>query len=118
MGNELFETALKYYNNGKYQEALKLYYQILLEDFENYSSYYNIGLIYDITGEIELAIAFYNKAVKLNKNDIRSMNNLARIYLDLNEIQALELLDRIIQIEPLDAEAYNTYGNFYFKHFP
>ena len=44
---------------------------------------------------------------------MRSINNLARIYIE--EIKDLETakiyLDRAIEIAPTDAEAYNLYGN-------
>ena len=114
MTDELFNKALNYYQLGEYKEALVIYYEILAKNIEDYRSYYNVALMYDLMGEEEFACAYYNKAIKLNTNDIRSMNNLAKICLKYNQEEGCKILNKIIEIEPMDAEAYNTYGNLYF----
>ena len=109
---EIVKQANDYFYNAEYKKALSLYYQILSEDLENSGSYYNIGLAYEMLNEFELAVSYYKKSVRIN-NNIRSINNLARIYIDVikNHDIAKEYLDFAIKTAPNDAEAYNLYGN-------
>ena len=114
---ELTKKATKYYYENKPKQALSLFLQALSLDTNNSSSYYNLGLTYDSLKEFELAIANYKKAIALNPLDIRSVNNIAWIYFEnfKDENIATQYLDYAIQIMPNDAEAYNVYGNIYFK---
>ncbi len=113
----IYDLAYEYYTKGDYAGALSAYYQILAEDLSNSSSYYNIGYIYDMLLEYELAVSYYKKALKMNPNDIRSANNIAKIFVEVenNEEAARQYLDWAIQVAPTDAEAYNEYGNIYFN---
>ena len=116
---EIIEIATKaneLFAQGNYTEALKLYYLVLSKDLNNSTNYCNIGITYEIFSEYELAIAFYKKAIDLNTKNIRAMNNLARVYIDVAKDYdtAIKYLDYIIKINPNDAEAYNTYGNLHF----
>ncbi len=110
---ELLTQAYQAYYAGNYCEALSLYYKILADDMNNSVNYYNVGLLYDTFREFELAVSYYKKSIRIDGSNIRSMNNLARIYID--EIKdyniAQTYLDRAIEIAPQDAEAYNLYGN-------
>ena len=105
--------ALNAYYSGNMAEALKLFYQILSEDLNNSVNYYNVGLIYDSLKEFELAVSFYKKSIRLDGSNIRSMNNLARIYIEeIKDYNIAEVyLNQAIKIAPNDAEAYNLFGN-------
>jgi len=114
--NEIIQIATdanQLFAQGKYTEALKLYYLILSKDLNNSVNYCNIGITYEVLSEPELAIAFYKKAIDIDKTNIRAINNLARIYVDIAKDYdtAAKYLDYTIKIAPNDAEAYNTYGN-------
>ena len=112
---EIVKEANDYFYNAEYQKALSLYYQVLSADLENSYSYYNIGLTYEMLNEYELAVSYYKKSVRIN-NNIRSINNLARIYIDvIKDFNiAKEYLNFAIKTAPNDAEAYNLYGNLSF----
>ncbi len=107
------ENAYKYFYEGKYREALSLYYKILSSDLDNSINYYNVALVYDVLEEYELAVSYYKKSIRLDGSNIRSMNNLARIYIDeIKDYDMAEIyLNQSIQIAPTDAEAYNLFGN-------
>lgn len=113
--DEMVKEANHYFYNSDYKKALSLYYQVLSTDLENSYSYYNIGLMYEMLNEYELAVSYYKKSVRIN-NNIRSINNLARIYIDVIKDYkiAKEYLDFAIKTVPNDAEAYNLYGNLSF----
>ena len=110
---ETANNACKAYYEGNMAKALSLYYKVLAEDLNNSVNYYNIGLVYDSLREFELAVSYYKKSIRVNSANIRSIDNVARIYID--EIKdyniARTYLDRAIEVAPKDAEAYNLYGN-------
>lgn len=109
---KLLSDAYKLFYEGKFSEALKLYYVILSENLNNSVSYYSVALTYEMLNEFELAVSYYKKSIRIDGN-IRSVNNLARIYIDVikdNNI-AKEYLDFAIKNSPNDAEAYNLYAN-------
>ena len=111
----LLKDANDCFYRAEYSKALSLYYKILAEDLNNSFNYYNIGLTYEMLSEPELAVSYYKKSVRLD-NNIRSVNNLARIYMDTikNYDLAKEYLNFAIKTAPKDAEAYNAYGNLSF----
>lgn len=107
------EDATNAYYSGNFENALSLYYRILAQDLNNSGNYYNIGLVYENLDELELAVSYYKKSIRLDGANVRSINNLARIYIEeIKDFETAKIyLDRAIEIAPTDAEAYNLYGN-------
>ena len=64
--NEKINSAFNAYYTGNMAEALKLFYQILSEDLNNSINYYNIGLVYESVKELELAVSYYKKSIRLD----------------------------------------------------
>lgn len=64
-----FVSANKAYSEGKYEEAIKLYEEILKENQESSSLYYNMGNAYFKSNNIARAILNYERAKKLNPDD-------------------------------------------------
>lgn len=113
---ELSTEASNLFMQGKYYDALSIYLNILSQNFNESGIHGNIGMTYEMLGEYELAVAHYKKSIRLNENNVRSVDNLARVYINLLkdfEI-ASQYLDHSIKIAPNDAEAYNLYGNLYY----
>ncbi len=113
--SEASDKANKLYYAGDFKSALSLYYKILAEDIDNSANYYNIALVYEALNELELAISYYKKSIAVNSNNIRSIDNLACIFIDnIKDYKTAELyLDYAIKTEPNDAEAYNLFGNIH-----
>jgi len=111
--NDLAQQAYNLFYEGKYTDALSIYYKLLSLDLNNSLNYYNIALAYEMINEYELAVSYYKKSIRIDNTNIRSMNNLARIYIDeIKDYNIAEIyLNQAIQIEPKDAEAYNLFGN-------
>ena len=110
---ELYKTAGQLYLSGDFYGALRIYYKIIADDLGNSVNYYNIGLTYESVNEMELAVSYYKKSININPNNVRSINNLARIYLDvIKDYEMAEIyLNQAVKIAPNDAEAYNHLGN-------
>jgi len=113
--NELNKCASEAFAKGEYLIALQYYYRLLAIDTSSSAGHYNVGVVCGILGDIELAVAFYKKAIRLDETNVRAINNLAGIYIyNLQDFDtAIKYLDYTIKIAPNDAEAYNAYGNIY-----
>ncbi len=113
--NKLYIEAGELFAKGEFVEALKIYYRLLSNDINNSANYYNAGCACGALGDIELAVAFYKRAIRLDETNIRAINNLASIYVyNIKDFGiAIQYLDYVIKIAPNDAEAFNIYGNIY-----
>ncbi len=111
--SELYKQAGQLYLSGDFYGALRIYYKIISDDLGNSVNYYNIGLTYESVNEMELAVSYYKKSIRINPKNIRSINNLARIYIDvIKDYEIAETyLNRAVEVAPNDAEAYNHLGN-------
>ena len=65
----LAEEATKMYQEGDYQKAIDLYNEMLSDDMESATVYYNLGNCYYKQGEIAKAILNYERALLLHPGD-------------------------------------------------
>ncbi|MCQ0110869.1 tetratricopeptide repeat protein [Zhouia amylolytica] len=76
-GNEkLFDTAVQLYNQGKFQESINTYMEIIDDGFHSSSVYFNIGNAYYKLNEVAPSIYYYEKALLLSPKDENIQNNL------------------------------------------
>jgi len=66
---ELIVYGNKLYQEGKYEDAIDSYQQIISQGFESSSLYYNLGNAHFRTGKLGSAILFYEKGLKLAPGD-------------------------------------------------
>ncbi|BAV94041.1 BatE protein [Ichthyobacterium seriolicida] len=71
-----FQRANSLYDEKKYTEAIKIYESILDEDFISDAIYFNMGNSYYKLGNIGKAILYYERAIKLNRDDSDILFNL------------------------------------------
>jgi tetratricopeptide (TPR) repeat protein len=88
--NALFEMANKAYADGKYQQAVELYEQILQKKLASGDVYFNLGNAYYKLNQIGRAILYYEKAEVYLSGDEALEQNL--------KIARLKIVDKI---EPL-----------------
>jgi tetratricopeptide (TPR) repeat protein len=84
---ELFLRANHSYRAEKYEEAIRIYNNILSQGFENANLYYNLGNCYFRLEQIGQSILYYEKARKINPNESDLIYNL--------ELANLRVVDRI-----------------------
>ncbi len=66
----LFEKANKLYQEEKFEEAIRIYEEILQNGYESWELYYNVGNAYYRIRKLGKAILYYERAYKLNpKNE-------------------------------------------------
>jgi tetratricopeptide (TPR) repeat protein len=78
---EIFRQGNEYYKQKQFDKAIESYSGLVNSGYEGTSLFYNLGNSYYRTGEIGLAILFYEKALKLSPGDedIRHNLNLANL---------------------------------------
>ena len=67
----LAEEATKMYQEGDYQKAIDLYNEMLSDNMESATVYYNLGNCYYKQGEIAKAILNYERALLLQSGRFR-----------------------------------------------
>lgn len=108
------EKGIEYFYKKEYNSALSCFFAALSQNLDESVNYYNVGITYEALNEKDLAKAFYEKGLKINPKDIRSLNNLAIIAKNNGDIpKYIEYLNKAIEINPNDAEAYSQFGDYY-----
>jgi tetratricopeptide (TPR) repeat protein len=72
----VFDSANSAYSEGRYQQAIKMYEQILLEGKTSAALYFNLGNAYFKSNNIGLAILNYERAKMLDPDDEDILENL------------------------------------------
>lgn len=75
-----FEQANKVYETENYTEAVKLYEQLIKEDYQSENLYYNLGNAYFKTGNLGKSILYLEKAQKLAPRNKDIQHNLSFAY--------------------------------------
>ena len=115
---ELSDTARYYYEQGNYQEAVRLLEKsIQLEPLAE--SYYALGLCHVQIGALDKASAAFQRAATADKYFVKGLYQLAQIYSDTRLVHydldaALEVLKKAIAIDPTHVEAQFKLGEIYF----
>jgi tetratricopeptide (TPR) repeat protein len=66
---ELIKQANQAYSKQDYAKATELYKKVIVNGYESFELYYNLGNSYFKTGQLSSAILYYEKARKLNPSD-------------------------------------------------
>ncbi len=94
-----YQTGVKLYNEGKYEEALLRFEELMREQPDQWQSFYFAALCYQKLNNIDKAKECFEKALRLN-NDIIILLPLAQIYFNeknyekVNEILTFEAIQR------------------------
>lgn len=110
--------ADKYRQTKKYEEAIKIYTQVIdHKSLPNKSNIlYSRGISYERTNRWNSAEKDFKTSLNLNPEDPYVMNYLAYSWLDreINIPKALKLLIRAVEIEPTDAYIRDSLGWAYY----
>ena len=96
---------------GNYTEAIAILTCLIDRHPNDANDYNNRGLIYFQSGELESALADYNKAIQLNPNLAGAYNNRANYYAERGKlIEAIDDYDRAIDLNPVHVRAWINQG--------
>ena len=96
----LFNQGNKYYDEGKFDQAVEEYEKIVYLDIKNYQVYYNLGNAYFRQNQLGKAILSYRRALALKPTDEDTEANLAFVKLftlDKLEEQKINPLSNLLQ---------------------
>lgn len=104
--------AIIAYNNGQFLKAVREYKQ--LADTQDVTGYLNLAVIFKDLGHYERAIKILERAHLKFKDDLRILYLLGRLYYLNHQIdQAIDILKRILEINPEDSETNINLGLCY-----
>lgn len=105
------ESALEAHAQGRLEEAVRLYQQVLALDPENKFAYYNLGLVDQTEGRTDAAAANYTEALAIDPEFEPALFNLAIIRADQGSTdEAIELYRRLLATDPEEAGAHLNLG--------
>lgn len=98
---DLHDKAWTLRNEGKHQDAIKIYKQILDIDRKNFSALWRIGASYLQLGDYENAREYYDDALDINHEDTYVLTMLGYIYEKLgNYDKAMKYYNTAIVMDP------------------
>ena len=107
-----FDEGSAFYNQKKYEDALKAYEEAIRLNPQHANAYFRKGDTLDELGRSEEAVRMYDEAIRLNPNDANiyyykgiALQNLKRFD------DAVRAYDEAIRLNPSYATAYLNKGN-------
>ena len=111
------EKAVFYYKNQNYAAALRCFLQLSAANAKRDDIVIYIANCYDALGQKDEAVAYYQKALKLNKDSDIAAANLAIIYYELQDSpQAKKYASLALRINPNNPSALSVLGNICYKN--
>lgn len=110
------DEGVRFFKEGKYDEAI-IFFKKVSEKFpQNYEGYYNLGLAYLKKEEIDEAIVALEKATEINPDALPAYLALGESYFAKGDSEkATQSFDKAIELEPENPMAYYNLGIVYYK---
>jgi tetratricopeptide (TPR) repeat protein len=109
--NSLVNLANYYLKNGKYDEALKLYKQLLDEDPGNADVKVGLSTVYAKLGKYDLAVQSLEEVLAKAPANLEALQSLGNIYVELGDgQQALRVAERALALDAGDGESHFIKG--------
>lgn len=109
---QTLNLAFACHQQGRLQEAGRLYQQVLEIEPKSVEATYNLAWILKREGKLDEAVHYYRRAIKLQPDLAAAYNNLGNILKEQEKWQAAgECYRQAIKIQPDYLEAYNNLGN-------
>lgn len=113
------DLGLAYYRKGRYEDALKMYNELLQMSPNDEVAYFQRGLVYqyETHPQPQLALADYTRAIQLNPNDPDPYMNRGSLYVDqLGQYDSgIADFNKVLELTPGNIDAYANKGIAYFR---
>ena len=111
-----FSEGLTYYDQGRWQEAIKAFERAALREPDYQLAYFALGITYSRLEFWEKALTSFAKAVALNPYHAESYLGLGLAYTVFGrDNDALEVCTKAVQIKPEYAQAHYALALIYLK---
>jgi len=108
------ELGWQYFNRGDYDTALRRFQMAIRHDSSYAPAYYGVAYVYSVQGKLDDAIKYYRETLKRDNTYVYTYANLGYALLQKEQFpEALQMLDKALQIEPKCGEAHLSYANYY-----
>lgn len=98
--------ALCYTDSQLYDDAIKVYYDLLKLEPNNSRAHSNLGLLYVTVGDFDMALQHYNKAVECDSDNYYAFSNRANCYFRKNDYgKAIADAQKALEIKNNGVEA-------------
>ena len=112
-----FDQGVQFYQQGKFDEAIKAFEAVLKGKPDFAEGYFNSGMAYLRKGDIDTAIAKMERAIELKPGFIEAYFGLGQAYINKgDEEQATKIYKKAVDINPNDAKIYVNLGSLYFSN--
>jgi pentatricopeptide repeat protein len=91
------QQAGEYYRNGEFDEAIKIYEELISDGYQGTSLYFNLANSYYRVGQLGYAILNYERALKISPSDEDAKHNLA--FANLSTVDRIQPLPTFFLFE-------------------
>jgi len=110
------EKAIQLLKQNKYEEAAKLFIEIIDENSEDPIGYINFGNLLVMMNNFEEAERFYFKAIEIDEKAATAFSGLGSLYYERGLLEEAEkMLQHAVHLGVEDSEAYYLLGLIYVK---
>ncbi len=103
--------GLSHIDRHQYEEALKVFKDVIKRDPDNVDVYYNLASVYQYLGRYEEAIPYLKRVLELDPNDRDTLFELGSTYYGLGDHEeAIYYFKETINVVPDHAESYAFLG--------
>lgn len=112
------EEAFLLHQQGELKEAIQAYLEIETEDGEEKAKLYELtGIAHAQLNEIETALGYFKKALKIKPHYLSIQNNIATCYKKLGQdSKAVKLYLSILKHNPFQCVTMNNLASLYIQH--
>lgn len=114
--DDLEKIAKAYYHNQEYDKAITAYHNLIAKYPKRDDFLISCANCYDLIGQKKKAVDSYKKALKLNKNSLIAMSNLATALYEDNQLdEAKSYALKSIALDSFNAASWIILGNIDYR---
>lgn len=112
MNNQLFNSALKKFNEKNFIESKKLFEQLLSIEPKNFKAMHALGVVNGILKNHQAALSLFRQSLSLNKDFEPSIYNLATSLFETGQYEeSIELFNKLLKKKQDDPNILLNYAN-------
>ena len=112
--SDAVQLGWKYFQQGDYETALRRFQMAIRHDPDFAPAYFGAANVYSAEGKLDEAIKYYRETLTRETLYIYTYANLGYALLQQGKFpEALQMLDKALELDPTCGAAHLTYANYY-----